>query len=606
MARGGGGGGPLGGGGGVADGSISRAEASQVVRRFWALMRPWRWKLLVLLFALIGQTAALLAGPALVKYAIDQGMNKGDIGPVNTAAIAYLVLAVVSLVLGRYSVWSLSKIGEKFLQDLRQRVFHHLMSLGLDFFEREKTGVIVARMTSDIDALQQLVQTGVIGMVQNLLLFVGALGWIFVLSWQLALCVVALLIPVFFGARWFRRESNRAYLDVRDNIGRNLATVQEGLAGVRVVQAYGQEEAYFERFNDANEAQFEANITTVRISNRFFPPVEFCGVAGLAVIIGVGGVMADNGLITVGTVAAFVLYMSNLFEPVQQLSQTYNQLQAAAAALQKLFELIDEVPSIDEVPGAVDLPEIGPLVVDDVSFGYGDGADVLRDVSLELAPGERLALVGPTGAGKSTLAKLMVRFYDPRRGSVSYAGVDLKHATLSSLRERIVVVPQEGFMFSGTIRDNIRIAKAGATDADVDAAVAALDLTERFDALSEGIDTEVRERGSRLSAGERQLVSLVRAALADPAVLVLDEATSSLDPGTEHAVEAALERLTDHRTVIVVAHRLSTAARADRVAVIDDGHMAELGTHDELVRREGRYARLFASWTAGQALGRSA
>ncbi|MET0628646.1 MAG: ABC transporter ATP-binding protein [Acidimicrobiia bacterium] len=585
---------------------LSREEASQVVRRTWAMVRPWRTRLIVLFFLLVGQTLALLAGPALVRYAIDSGMNEGNAGAINLAAVLYLVLALVSLGFARTTVWGLSKIGEDFLQTLRQRVFHHMMRLGLDFFEREKTGVLVSRMTSDVDALQQLVQVGMIGLVQNVLLFVGALVWIFVLSWQLALCVLVLLVPVYFGSKWFRRESNKAYLDVRDQIGRNLATLQEGLAGVRVVQAYGQERAYFERFNTTNEAQFDANLNTVKIATRFFPAVEYAGVLGVAVIIAVGGVMADNSVITVGTVAAFVLYLSNLFDPVQQLSQTYNMVQAAGAALQKLFQLLDEDRSIAEKAGAVDLPATGVLSVSSVSFGYAQNADVLHDVSIDLQPGERIALVGPTGAGKSTLAKLMVRFYDPRQGDVSYGGVDLRDATLGSLRQRIVVVPQEGFLFFGNVRDNIRMARRSASDAEVDAAVAALGLTERFDALPDGLSTEVRERGSRLSAGERQLVSLARAALADPAVLVLDEATSSLDPGTEHAVEAALERLTENRTVVVVAHRLSTAARADRVAVVDDGQLIELGTHEELVRQAGHYASLYASWTSGQALGRIA
>ncbi|MFI5047708.1 MAG: ABC transporter ATP-binding protein [Acidimicrobiia bacterium] len=598
----------MGGGGigGFAAEELTRDEAKQVVRRLWSMLRPWHARIVVLLVAMVFQTLALLAGPRLVAYAIDSGMATGDMGAVNLAAITYLALALLSLSLARYTVWGLSVVGETFLQDLRQRVFHHMMTLGLDFFEREKTGVLVSRMTSDVDALQQLVQVGILSLAQNVLLFFGALVWIFLLSWQLALCVVVLLIPLYFGSRWFRRESNKAYLDVRDQIGRNLATLQEGLAGVRVVQAYGQEASYFERFNTTNEAQFDANLRAVKIATRFFPPVEFLGVAGVAVIIGVGGVMADNGIITVGTVAAFALYLSNLFEPVQQLSQNYNLVQAGGAALEKLFGLLDEAPSIAERPGAVDLPRTGSLTVRDVSFGYAEGPDVLNDVSLELSPGERLALVGPTGAGKSTLAKLMVRFYDPRHGDVSYGGVDLRDATLASLRERIVVVPQEGFLFFGNIRENIRIARYGATDADIDAAVAALGLTARFAALPDGLDTEVRERGTRLSAGERQLVSLVRAAVADPTVLVLDEATSSLDPGTEQAVEAALERLTEHRTVVVVAHRLTTAARADRVAVVDGGHLVELGTHDDLVRRNGRYAGLFASWAEGQALGRSA
>jgi ATP-binding cassette subfamily B protein len=318
----------------------------------------------------------------------------------------------------------------------------------------------------------------------------------------------------------------------------------------------------------------------------------------MALVIGIGGVFADQGLVTVGTVAAFVLYLNSLFEPVQNLSQQYNIVQSAGAALKKIFELLDVEPSIAERPGAVDLPSTGAVDVEHVSFAYGDGADVLSDVRLTIAPGERLALVGPTGAGKSTLAKLVVRFYDPRSGAVSFGGVDLRDATMRSLRERIVVVPQEGFMFAGTVRDNIRVGKPDATDAEVDAAVDALGVRSRFDALPDGLDTEVRERGSRLSAGERQLVSLARAALADPTVLVLDEATSNLDPGTEHIAERALEVLTEQRTVVVVAHRLSTAARADRVAVIDDGVLAELGTHAELIALGGRYARLFASWSA--------
>jgi ATP-binding cassette subfamily B protein len=593
-------------GGGFATSDISREDASRVIRRLWTFLEPARWRLLGLFGLLVLQVFGLLAGPRLVAYGIDSGMAKHDMGVVNLAAALYLGLALMALVLGRIVIWGVSRIGELTLRNLRERVFNHMMSLGLDFFESEKTGVLVSRMTSDIDAIQQFVQVGVVGLAQSALLFVGAAVWIYVLSWQLAVCVTVLLIPVAFGARWFRRESNKAYLNVRDSIGRNLSTLQEGLVGVRVVQAYGQEDAYFERFSEYNEAQFDANIRTLNISTRFFPPVEFAGVAAIAVIIGVGGLLSDQGIVTVGTVAAFVLYLSNLFEPVQQLSQQYNMVQASTAALQKVFELLDVPPSIVDRPGAIDLPPNGALAVDDVSFGYGTGRDVLSNVSLAVAPGERIALVGPTGAGKSTLAKLMVRFYDPRRGTVRYGDLDLRNATTASLRDRIIVVPQEGFLFFGTVRDNIRIGRPDATDADVEAAVAALGLTERFAALALGLDTEVRERGSRLSAGERQLVSLARAALADPTVLVLDEATSNLDPGTESTVEAALERLTDKRTVIVVAHRLSTAARADRVAVVDDGRLIELGTHQELLDRNGRYAGLFASWTAGQQLDRSA
>jgi ATP-binding cassette subfamily B protein len=583
------------------DEALSREQAKGLLRRLGRMLRPWRAKMIAAVALLVGQTACLLAGPALVAYGIDSGLRTGDDAALNKAAVFYLCVAVLALFFGRASIRAIAKIGETFLRDLRVRVFRHLVSLGLDFFERERTGRLVSRLTSDVDALQELVQMGLAMFVQNVLLFCGAIAVIFIMSWQLALCMLVVVPPVVLATRWFRKAANAAYLEVRERIGTNLATLQEGLAGVRVVQAFGREGSFTRRFRETNEAQFDANLETVKISTKYFPFVEFMGVFGIALIVGIGGLFVDQEIVTVGTVAAFVLYLNNLFEPVQQLGQLYNTLQSAGAALNKLFGLLDTPASIAERPGAVDLPDRGSVEVASVSFGYADGADVLHNVSLVVEPGERLALVGPTGAGKSTLAKLIARFYDPRSGVVRFGGVDLRDATIASLRQRIVVVPQEGYLFTGTIRDNVRIGSPDATDADVDAALDALGIRERFAALRDGLDTEVRERGSRLSAGERQLVSLARAALADPPVLVLDEATSNLDPGTEHAVEHALEALTEHRTVLVVAHRLSTAARADRVAVVDDGRIVELGPHDELVQREGRYASLWASWSSSQA-----
>ena len=596
--RGGMGGGPWGRWG--VDETLSRRDAERVLRRLWRMLRPWRRQIALGLLLIAGQTGCLLAGPALVRHGIDAGLRANDGGALDISAALYLVVAVIALFFGRASIRVVSRVGETFLRELRVRVFDHLQSLGLGFFEREKTGRLVARLTSDVEAMQELIQMGLTMFVQNVLLFVGAVVVILALSWQLALCTLVVVPPVIIASRWFRHAANRAYLEVRERIGTNLATLQEGLAGVRVVQAFGRERAFTQRFHETNEAQFDANLQTVKIATRYFPFVEFCGVVGIAVIIGIGGVFVDDGIVTVGTVAAFVLYLNSLFEPVQQLSQLYNTVQQAGAALHKLFLLLDTEPTISERAGAVDLPESGALEVDAVSFAY-TGHDVLHDVSVRVEPGERLALVGPTGAGKSTLAKLVARFYDPRAGAVRYGGADLRDATLPSLRDRIAVVPQEGFLFAGSIRDNVRVGRAEATDDEVDAALDALGVRERFAALPDGLETEVRERGSRLSAGERQLVSLGRAALADPTLLVLDEATSNLDPGTEQAVERALEALTERRTVVVVAHRLSTAARADRIAVIDHGRLQELGTHDELVRREGRYASLWASWTAAQA-----
>lgn len=588
---------------------IDRAAAKRVLLRLARMLRPQRNAVLAATALLVVQTVALLAGPLIVRWGVDAGLVARDGRVVNVAAIAYLVVALVAAGFGRAVIWSVSRTGEEFLRGLRTRVFRHLTGLDLGFFEREKTGRLVARMTSDIDALQELVSQGLVMFVQNVLIFVGTLVVITLLSWELALCTIVVVPPLLAASIWFRNRSNSAYLEVRDSISSNLSTLQEGLEGVRVVQAYGREGGFIERFEETNEAQYEANIETVRIATRYFPIVEFTGVLGIAVVVGVGGVLVQNGAVEVGTVLAFVLYLSNLFEPIQQLSQLYNTLQSAGAALSKIFGLLDTPNSVPERAGAVDLPDAGALEVSGVTFAYGggppdtDGVEhplgptVLADVSITVAPGERVALVGPTGAGKSTLAKLMARFYDPISGDVAYGGVSLRDATQASLRERVVVVPQEGFLFAGTLRDNIRVGDPDADDARVDAAVDALGLRAHFESLPEGLDTEVRERGSRLSAGEKQLVSLARAALADPTVLVLDEATSNLDPGTELEVERALEALTAGRTVIVVAHRLSTAARCDRVAVVDEGRILELGPHDELVARGGRYAALFAAWT---------
>jgi len=548
----------------VPEETLSREEAEKVLKRLFAMLRPQRAAIFGATLVLMAQAAALSAGPLLVRYGIDHGIRNRDAGALNLAVVIYLGLALAGLLLGRLAILFVARIGESFLRGMRNRLFSHLMSLSLDYFESEKTGKIVARMTSDIDAMQELISQGLVLFVQNIFLFIGAVVFMLILSWELALGVLVIVPPVFFASRWFRRVSNKAYLEVRDSISTNLTTLQEGLEGVRVVQAYGRTRSFTERFGRTNEDQYEANMETVRISAKYFPFIEYAGVAATAVIVGYGGWLSSRGVVEVGVVAAFVLYLQQVFEPINQLSQLYNTVQSAGAALHKIFDVLDTQASIKERPGAVDLPRGGEIDVDAVTFAYGTNEPVLHDVTLHVGSGERLALVGPTGAGKSTLAKLIARFYDPVEGAVRVDDVDLRDATIDSLRKRVVVVPQEGFLFAGSLRENVRVGRPEATDAEIDTALQALGLLERFRAFPEGLDTEVRERGSRLSAGERQLVSIARAALADPSVLVLDEATSNLDPGTEHHVEQAMEKLMHGRTTIVVAHRLSTAARATR------------------------------------------
>jgi len=449
--------------------------------------------------------------------------------------------------------------------------------------------------------MSELVQWGLLQFISAGFLLVLAVILLFTLSWQLTIVALLVMPIIFIASIKFQRDSNKAYLDVRERVGANLSALQEGIAGVRVIQAYAREEEQVRRFRASNDALYKSHMHSVKVSMWYFGLVEFAGIFASALIVGMGGWLVHRGSVSVGTVVAFVLLLANLFDPVQQLSQLYNTMQSAGAALKKLYGIMDAVPEVDESISAVDLPEHGDLVVSGATFTYAAGAQpALRNVSISVPNGKRLALVGPTGAGKSTLAKLMARLYDPNEGSISYGGVNLRDATMQSLRERIVVVPQEGFLFNGTIRENLRIAKSDATDVEIDNALHALGVLERFMAFPQGLDTEVHERGSRLSAGERQLVSLARAALVDPAVLVLDEATSNLDPGTEKEVEAALEALMQGRSVVVVAHRLTTVQRADAIGVVDHAELVEWGTHSELVEQNGKYAVLVNAWNASQ------
>ena len=587
---------------------LDRTETVGVLRRTYSLARDQRRLILIAFGLVVISTLVSLAGPVLVRFGIDHGIKDRNGTTLNVVVGLYVAVVIVGYVVGRLQYVAINRAGEGFLRDLRLLVFRRLQRQSMAFFDREKAGVLVSRMTADIESMSELIQFGLLQFVSSFLLLLMSTVLLFAMSWELALVAFAVFPFIVVASIRFQRLSNQAYLEVRERVGNNLSTLQEGITGVRVIQAYGQEAAYSARFRTTNRALFGSHMRSVRVSTWYFGLVEFAGIAATGAIIGIGGWLVHRDEVTLGTVTAFILLLANLFDPVQQLSQLYNTVQSSTAALNKLFAIIDAVPDVNEVDSPTPLPRRGAIDVREVTFAYqGAERPALESVTMSVADGERLALVGPTGAGKSTLAKLMARLYDPTRspssgltGVVRFGGVDLREASSKELRERIVVVPQEGFCFSGSIRDNVRIARADATDAEVEDALASIGALERFEQFPEGLDTDVRERGSRLSAGERQLVALARAALVDPAVLVLDEATSNLDPGTEAEVEAALERLMRGRTVVVVAHRLSTVRRADRIAVVDQGRLAELGTHDELVALGGRYAALAAAWERSQ------
>lgn len=589
--------------GGVSDEDrLSRAQARTILGRVLKMAAPFR-KMIYLSFACVMvTTTTTLSAPVIVRYGIDAGIRAGDVDALNLSVVLYLVVVSFTYVFGRLLFVFVNRTGESFLRVLRLAVFRQMQRQSMAFFDRNKAGVLVARMTADIESMSELVQFGLLQFLSATLMLIFAIIVLLFLSWQLTLVALIVMPVLVLASIKFQRDSNKAYLTVRERVGTNLSALQEGITTVRVIQAYAQEEEAIRKFKISNRSLFASHEKSVRISTWYFALIEFSGVLASGLMIGIGGWFVHRGTVTLGTVVAFVLLLSSLFDPVQQLSQLYNTVQSAGAALNKLFAILDAKPEVDEHHSAVDLPQTGELKVSDVSFTYvGADSPALRGVSIKVGVGEKLALVGPTGAGKSTLAKLMARLYDPQTGSVEFGGVNLKMATMPSLRERIAVVPQEGFLFNGSIRDNLRIARADATDAEIEAAIDAIGATEHFAQFSDGLDTQVRERGSRLSAGERQLVALARAALVDPAVLVLDEATSNLDPGTEAEVEHALERLMAGRTVIVVAHRLSTVQRADHIAVVVDAKIAEYGSHSELLARNGHYAELARAWQKSHA-----
>jgi len=580
-----------------------RASTRHVWRSTRALTRDVQRLYLWAAVAVIVSTLITLAGPALVRYGVDHGIAKDDLHPLNVAAVVLLCLAVVKPFVVRAQTLLAATAGERFLASLRTAAFEKLQVLPLGFFERERTGVLVSRLTSDVQALTEFLREALVEVVGSGLQIVLTIGVLVILSPTLA-AVSLIALPVLTLSSWaFHRSAGGVYLAIRDRVAETLTALQEGLSGVRVVQAFRRERRTLEAYEPRSRAQVGAWRRASYVNIRLFTMIPLAQTMALVAVLLVAASLYRDGSISEGTIAAYVLYLVQLFDPIARFSEWLGDFRQGLAALGKLVGLLETENAVAERPGAHELPAEGVVELIDVTFGYDPDAPVVDEVSLRLETGEQVALVGVTGAGKSTLAKLLTRQYDPQRGSIALGGVDLRDGTLASLRHRIVMLPQEGHLFSGTIADNVRLADPEASDEAVLHALEQIGARERFDSLPEGIHTDVQTRGVRLSAGERQLVGIARVALADPAVIVLDEATSSLDPATEAAVERALAAVVEGRTVIVIAHRLSTAERADRVVVMDGGRVVEVASHDELVAQGQRYARLWASWQAGVSAG---
>ena len=583
------------------DTDYSHGFSHDLVVRLLEFIKPYVRQLAVALVLVLISAGSSLAQPYLISLALDQGISAGNTGRLTTVALIYLV----TIVFNSLATWgitrTLSVVGQRVLYDVRTRLFRHLESLSLSYFDKESVGRIISRLTSDVSALNEVLTQGLVSVFADVVTLVGMVAIMVSMSWQLSLLTFAMLPLMVFAGRWFTVASRSAYRRVRLAIAEVNAALAEGIVGMRVVQAFRREAVNSEQFDQVNTAYLGSNRYAIQISSTIMPAIDVFNAAGTALILWFGGraIIGDTGFgstpgLTIGVLTAFVLYVQRFFEPIRELTGQYDTLQAATAAGERIFQLLDTQPEVQDKPGAIPLEQIeGHVRFEHVTFGYVPDEPVIRDVSLEARPGERIALVGETGAGKSTIIRLLCRFYDVQSGRITVDGRDLRDVEQHSLRRQVGLVLQDPFLFSGTIRENVAYGRPGATDAEIEEVARAVGLDVAIGRQSLGYHTLVEERGGNLSVGERQLISLARALLADPRILILDEATSSVDTKTEEVVQRGLEVLMRGRTCFVIAHRLATVRTADEIVVLRQGEIVERGTHAELLASGGYYSQLY-------------
>ena len=549
---------------------------------------------LVMLLAAVS-AAAPVVGWLIVGDAIDNGIKAADTNRLTLDVVVYIAVGATAWIVGSTTWLMLAGIGQQIVLDLRRDLFEHLTSLSLRYFSQQKAGWIIARLTSDVDALSDVLNQGLTTLVVNTMTLVAAIGGLFYLDWRLGIVALVVLPPGVILTRWFQTTSHVAFADVRTRIAAVTAQLAESVSGMAVVQAFSRERAFQTEFADLNEANRVSNVYAQKLSSFFFPAIEFLGVTATVFVLFAGAKLIDGGSLEIGTLVAAIGMLQLVFQPLQELSELYGQVQAASAAMTKISTVLDAERDITDRDGAPEIGRIaGHLEFDHVVFAYGE-EPVIHGISFDVPEGGCIALVGESGGGKSTAAKLIARFYDPLEGGVRIDGIDLREIQLRSYRRQLGVVLQDPFLFSGTIADNIRFGRPEATDEEVVAAAQAIGVDRVAGRFDEGLDHVVREGGAGLSAGERQLISIARALLADPRILILDEATSNIDRPSEILIEQAFDTLLRGRTSIIIAHRLATVRRADEILVIEKGHVTQRGTEEQLLAEDGPFRRLTAT-----------